>query len=172
MLLADQTNGEEGGGGGYGSRRKFVDEYLYERLFLAAKPFTAAILKALALSRRDRDVDLDADCEKDLMIQLHARAPSPILKLSPRPQLDNKSASLSFPPRGILPWTLLRYILNVTLLCLFFLPPQYTEHNIEICIEISASMFTFLTNLQYADVFYSPIISISVLLTSLYFFLP
>ena len=42
---------------GSGSRRKFVDEYLYERLFLAAKPFTAAILKALALSRRDRETD-------------------------------------------------------------------------------------------------------------------
>jgi hypothetical protein len=36
------------------TRRKFVDEYVYERLFLAAKPFTATILKALAVSRRDR----------------------------------------------------------------------------------------------------------------------
>jgi hypothetical protein len=97
------TNGEGGGGGsgGYGSRRKFVDEYLYERLFLAAKPFTAAILKALALSRRERDLDLDADCEKDLLVQSHVRAPSPTLKQSPRPQLDSKITSLSFPPRGI-----------------------------------------------------------------------
>jgi hypothetical protein len=36
------------------TRRKFVDEYVYERLFLASKPFTATILKALAVSRRDR----------------------------------------------------------------------------------------------------------------------
>ena len=36
-----------------GSRRKFVDEYIYERLFLACKPFTAAILKALAISRKE-----------------------------------------------------------------------------------------------------------------------
>jgi hypothetical protein len=32
-------------------RRKFVDEYLYERLFLAVKPFAASTLKALAMSR-------------------------------------------------------------------------------------------------------------------------
>ena len=38
------------------SRRKFMDEYIYERLFLASKPFTAAILRALALSRRDKDL--------------------------------------------------------------------------------------------------------------------
>ena len=39
------------------TRRKFVDEYVYERLFLASKPFTATILKALAVSRRDRFVE-------------------------------------------------------------------------------------------------------------------
>ena len=39
------------------TRRKFVDEYVYERLFLAAKPFTATILKALAVSRRDRTLN-------------------------------------------------------------------------------------------------------------------
>ena len=39
-----------GGGPNGMSRRKFVDEYLYERLFMATKPFTKAILRALALS--------------------------------------------------------------------------------------------------------------------------
>ena len=45
MLLTDQKVGAI-------SRKKFVDEYLYERLFLAAKPFTSAILRSLAVSRR------------------------------------------------------------------------------------------------------------------------
>ena len=33
------------------TRRKFMDEYLYERLFLAQKPFTKAILRSLVKSR-------------------------------------------------------------------------------------------------------------------------
>ena len=45
------------------SRRKFMDEYIYERLFLASKPFTAAILRALALSRKERDqVEVRNEC--------------------------------------------------------------------------------------------------------------
>lgn len=35
------------------SRRKFLDEYIYERLFLAQKPFTTSILRAL---RRTMDI--------------------------------------------------------------------------------------------------------------------
>ena len=37
-----------------------MDEYIYERLFLASKPFTSAILRALALSKKERgDIDKD-----------------------------------------------------------------------------------------------------------------
>ena len=58
MVLTEQMqNHKNGRAHPEGTRRKFVDEYVYERLFLAAKPFTATILKALAVSRRDRITD-------------------------------------------------------------------------------------------------------------------
>ena len=58
MVLTEQMQSSKMGQMQHEStRRKFVDEYVYERLFLAAKPFTATILKALAVSRRDRFVD-------------------------------------------------------------------------------------------------------------------
>ena len=57
MLTEQMQNLKSGQAQPESTRRKFVDEYVYERLFLAAKPFTATILKALAVSRRDRTLN-------------------------------------------------------------------------------------------------------------------
>jgi hypothetical protein len=58
VVLTEQTqNLKSGQTQPESTRRKFVDEYVYERLFLASKPFTATILKALAVSRRDRTLN-------------------------------------------------------------------------------------------------------------------
>ena len=72
------------------SRRKFMDEYIYERLFLASKPFTAAILRALALSRKERD-------------QVEVRNEFTILNnLLPPPTSASASASVSVPISSII----------------------------------------------------------------------
>ena len=103
---------------------------MYERLFLAAKPFTAAILKALALSRRDRDLDLytDTDCLKDLQsAPVKAPSPSPVLKPVQRAQTGSKLSPLSSPstqyiaPRGDSSVFIVSYILLFFLLFLFVL---------------------------------------------------
>ena len=58
------------------TRRKFVDEYVYERLFLASKPFTATILKALAVSRRDRCMDCSTSSDDSALKVAMEKKPS------------------------------------------------------------------------------------------------
>lgn len=61
----------------YGSRRKFVDEYIYERLFLAEKPFAGLILRRLSidlkaqLQKRGQDSGLKAKGERKLPYGSH-----------------------------------------------------------------------------------------------------
>jgi hypothetical protein len=78
------------------SRRKFVDEYLYERLFLASKPFTAAILKALSLSRKEALEHLDITPTTSLKIAPPVPSPAfvaPFLKIKSGDSKLEKSTS-------------------------------------------------------------------------------
>lgn len=76
------------------SRRKFVDEYLYERLFLASKPFTAAILKALSLSRKEALKHLEITPTTSLKIPPPSLAfVAPFLKIKSRDSELDKSTS-------------------------------------------------------------------------------